>query len=122
MISVNGTNLSLITDIENILYEKGYLPIYNDKNTPIEDFDNYYKKSYKELLLKSSPKKEVKKLIEEYHNHVKEKVYKELKWLPASFEGKGLEQVKMDYENIIKKYSFLKEIIDPILTLDDIIV
>ena len=56
-------------------------------------------------------------MIEEYYNHIKEKVYRQLKWLPVNLEGEGIEEIKMYYENVIKKYSFLKEIIDPIFPM-----
>ena len=113
----NGTNLSVTTYVKDFLREKGYLPKYREKNTSIEDSRSYNKKLLEQLLLKSNPKSEVKKLIEEYYNYIKEKIYKQLEWLPVNFEGEGLEEIKMDYENVIKEYSFLKEIIDPVFPM-----
>lgn len=112
----NGTNLSVITDVEDFLYTKNYIPKVREKNKSTEEFENDRKKLYKQLL-ESNPKKERKMLVEEYYNYIKEKLYKQLKWLPVNFEGEGLEEIKMDYENVIKKYSFLKEIVDPIFPM-----
>lgn len=113
----NKVNLSLILNVDIFLTQKNYLPKYRNKNVSEEDFDKNYENLYNKFLLKSVPKDESKKLVKEYHDYIKEKVDKQFYWLPVNFEGEGLEEIKLDYENVIKKYSFLKEIIDPIFPM-----
>ena len=99
---------------KNKLLKLEYSYVMSDETSILLSNFQLFNQSHRNI---PNNRNERRKQVQQFYDFAKGRLYNYLKRIPINFDEDGIEEMRLDFEYVLEKYSFLKEIIDPILPM-----